>query len=1109
MKTIRIARSVIFAVIAVTLCCGCSSGGGTPVDPGMTSGSMTPPRTGVGGSAEDNYQSDPRFEGYTSSKYQNEWYFPPDGPPEWAGPYFNDLEFDRFLKGWCLDPHMDLDPLTFTCIIDEKHDLYNNITYQVEILPDGSLMYHWKCAVPDDLKDNRRHLVEVRMDRFNGISLVSHGVPILKPFILPTIGALIYPWRDISLPVEEQKEDPLKILIFFDGDARQEWSGVLESPLSWNIEGLGNPVSIELEQMDSPWPIAVLNLQNEIEQNTTLTFGPVTLEKGLITGDSESICLGGGGKDGDLCWCGMNVTGIAHHDYLQIEDFAWAIEVSNIAKYCKIPVSDQGTVTMTPSCETDPFDLANWNLSGDQCQFGISETWDYTCALERGVNTSFYDGSCQWELNTQWIFTEEDCPDSGPRTIVISESFTNVDTDNPSFIEEPRLAYGPEAAEWWEGFWKPDDSNYHLGCSRPPDYYRTQECNVFLLVHVKDEGDPAALSPGGRSVQLDILRNGQIDENKTVPHGGGIWIDNNPEWYDETSYWPDGNYNYEMLEDYKWIAEEFVVIFNIDSLLDDPDVEEVKVRVTDFRYNWSRSDNVLDWEGDEDDYTVMDLMFRDNNMYPHESCYHFWGPDDRREECDGYVRPRPGGQAALDVCAVVSAYDPPSRIEVELKALNDEPPPDESVSVYLYRLVSDPNNPSDAWLEIWWDSVCAGMVWDDCVEIYCRYEDDREFDSIPDPPTIVASDEHETTPVSDQPVDFTETPYLLVTSSDLLANNGEDLKDYSVALATGAYIDKLLNEHIFAVDGWIARNIESAQGFSYGAKRGWFENKVVNPENGMLCLNYYGLCSGLSNSYDNFKRNVLSFGFETVMAECKGFKAYYPVQSEADIMLVHCHGNVNTTNNKSYMRFFPEHADVDFFPEPQDETVIYASEWANPIPANGFLDIARDGEWLATTACWLLCTEYLDKNGVSYPNVNAWQDWQALVNRSDSLQSVLGWANIHWADTDPSDSSDAVFWQQFQAHLNEDPPHQADPDLWLNGNYSDELGVVCYMEAAWKWYHDQLDPGVTYTDPGWKKDFMGFMIDAAAVDSGHRYTLDPIDTPGVLEEDRPVKIVKH
>ncbi|MCX6647761.1 MAG: hypothetical protein NTY09_15595, partial [bacterium] len=328
MVVLRTFRSILLFVLFIASCCGCSSGSGagSPITPGNSPSQQYDPNRFISdqyGSADDCFNSDPRFKGWTNTDFPDKYDFDWTAPPDWALPGIGDIEFDRVLKGWIVDPHHKVNTLTLTVTVDDNFDLSKDLTYTGEVLPDGGYVYHWECISPEKLLDSQHHFVTVSVSTLDNTPLMNIGNPVFKPLVLPGIGAVYYPWRDVRLPVEEQKFDPMRILIFIDGDLYPEWVDLIRPVEVWNIKGYGNPMSVEFEQLDSEWPIAILNLKEPITMDTDLEFGPVNLEDGLIAFDSESIIVDGADREaqGGPPECNMDIHGVGHHDYIQTEDF--------------------------------------------------------------------------------------------------------------------------------------------------------------------------------------------------------------------------------------------------------------------------------------------------------------------------------------------------------------------------------------------------------------------------------------------------------------------------------------------------------------------------------------------------------------------------------------------------------------------------------------------------------------------------------------------------------------------------------------------------------------------------------------------------------------------
>ena len=303
----------------------------------------------------------------------------------------------------------------------------------------------------------------------------------------------------------------------------------------------------------------------------------------------------------------------------------------------------------------------------------------------------------------------------------------DVDMTPPTFLENtPYFAWGPQVADYLKYYYDhQNDPHIHYGSLGSPQYFRNLTCNKFILVHAHD--DKALPYPDDYVVQLDIRYGNVWNFTYITPNiGAGIWIDHDPLWNSEfDTTWPDTHPPLQngLPNDHQWWGEEYITAIDVNTLMQHPP-DELRVRITDFRDNWRRSNDLItgsqmnapagggtSMQTQAANPSVIDLMFRDNLRYenPADPCY---APSNqspyRRVTCDGYVAPRPGGECPLDVCAIVSDATPPDNIEVTVGAPNDEPN-HESIQLFLYRL--DYDACSTAWDEIWRDYTCeAGSV---------------------------------------------------------------------------------------------------------------------------------------------------------------------------------------------------------------------------------------------------------------------------------------------------------------------------------------------------------------------------------------------------------------
>jgi hypothetical protein len=548
-------------------------------------------------------------------------------------------------------------------------------------------------------------------------------------------------------------------------------------------------------------------------------------------------------------------------------------------------------------------------------------------------------------------------------------------------------------------------------------------------------------------------------------------------------------------------------------------LQEVKVRVTDAHNNWVRSGNLL--ESNQEDYEVLDLMFRDNNMYENEACYQYGDPedDDRRVGCDGYVFPRPGGIGSVDVVAVVSDTTPPDSITVTITAPTDERGSVSNIPLYvsLYRLNKILSQ--DQWDAIYDDSYCAGMVDEDCAEIYCRKAPGRFFYGASDPYAISISDDELTTSSSpEQPVGDNAEPCFYVTSSDdMIEYPSGDYQDYACAMGSGV------------LDSWHAcqnPQIRDHASILFAAKygdgfRGFLETDLEQSEEWQIT----GACSFENQYYADYKRNVLNYGFEWVKAECQGKEAYYAIQSQADVMFLLSHGEVfgrpactdifgdyydenphqipegediaeNEWRGQPYLFFFPESP----LP-PYDETgnmndIIVWQDWLSN------LGPASDADWLVLVACLQL------GDTTTCAQSDAWLSYRRLISYSNNqIKSVLGHRDFHHSDGyevgfggNPLNNKlvniegEEIFMTTFCQYLESGTylPHPS--ERWLNYDPSIEYGAMCYMEAAWEYlyYYERICGPFL---PDYDSFETKFILTASAVDANYRYIFAYADDP--------------
>jgi hypothetical protein len=423
-QNLSLVRALVFAGLTVVLCCGCSSGGSVlpPINgtTGMTAGG------GAGFSPESRFQSDPRFKGFVGSDSSAARSGAAANPPSLPYPHYSQPEFDKVLHGLFSDPRKELDPLSLTGTIDEETDISDDLTYRIEYLPYGGLLYHWECKVPEEFGDWESHLVDLqikgdggRIFRFLGTLTIGHVGP-------PTIKFAVYPWRDLSAKYEEQKPDPARILVVLNGKVWPEWETVYSSPLAWSVDGAGPPVKIELDQDRVS---ASLWLADALKTDSTLRLGPIDVE-GKTVEDSYPIPVGSGSKDGDCDCEGLSAETLQTNDHWETDDNAWAYEIIQ-PDGCHT-YWENHLVSGYPLCN-DNHRLDYWQTE-DTCTLGEYEEdpslWPWLPFSTSPGKHTFFVGTTaasMWHLELG-----ADCGEGNPPwSASFDESFMRADVNNP------------------------------------------------------------------------------------------------------------------------------------------------------------------------------------------------------------------------------------------------------------------------------------------------------------------------------------------------------------------------------------------------------------------------------------------------------------------------------------------------------------------------------------------------------------------------------------------------------------------------------------------------------------------------------------------------------
>ena len=314
-------------------------------------------------------------------------------------------------------------------------------------------------------------------------------------------------------------------------------------------------------------------------------------------------------------------------------------------------------------------------------------------------------------------------------------------------------------------------------------------------------------------------------------------------------------------------------------------------------------------------------------------------------------------------------------VMVALNAPLDESGGGPGINVPLYQLSrSDPE----------WAIIMAEFNYNcpmspppdcDCIKfIYCRgvHRDPPNSDrdliyhgaSISALPIMASDVTQDSEPSS--PDDYGPTgtlPNLYVSSDDTHGGQQPDAHDYARARCTK--INDPVND-VFE-EYWSSH-------MHYGFNRGFYDidgcpgavSQSGCPETSAILA---------SETQEDYKGNILTFGQEYIIASICGVRAQYAVQSEADILFVMAHGNV--IQDESFMGPFRVNPTdpPGYDPVPIDPITrgyfIWASDW------EGNSLIGRDAKWLVSTSCMLLAPRAVGR-------------WQQLVV-DHKLKSVMGW----------------------------------------------------------------------------------------------------------------------
>ena len=391
-------------------------------------------------------------------------------------------------------------------------------------------------------------------------------------------------------------------------------------------------------------------------------------------------------------------------------------------------------------------------------------------------------------------------------------------------------------------------------------------------------------------------------------------------------------------------------------------------------------------------------------------------------ECeDGHVQIRPDGSVSLNLYALVIGPegDAPEYLQAKLSAPSqDLPPPSTENSIdnyYLYRLARGSTNADFTYQQILDSFQYAGGEPEDEWHIYCRGSNVLVWDNVTcafapvTVPCAAATDAHLTQGPT-APEDISTQPFLYVSSRDDGIEGGTDCRDFAIAYgldvpATTADVGILVEQKL-------------------SPKRGKYDVlPCEDPAEGQ-----------------NLKYNVLTFGMQNVVAACGLLSAQIPVESEADILFLLSHGDVQWVSAdrgyaESYFKGFEPPANT---PESDRDNRIFSGDFAGDYLPQ------VDAKYIISPACWILAKEE------SYPYLiwppegwTCFPAWKELIVESPSLLAICGHVRYH---EDQGDDEVEGFWTPLIDRI-KSGDYQLNDDLWQCEPSSDYV-VICYMQTA-------------------------------------------------------------
>ncbi len=1070
-------RAAILLCMAVTVCCGCSSGSDFITTPPTRGTAHIDSRIDIDGSIETDLRCLGIRESVDSSDSRTE-------TPIWPRPHCYPPEFDGVLSCTLMDPQQELPIWTLSCIIDGTYDLSDSIRYEIEILPTGERQCNWWSEVPEVLIDNNEHFLDISVASPDGYPMHYYEKIIFDRIIPPGIGTVFYPYRDLTIPPELQGEpDYTRILVGMDGDFLVEWKDYVTDLFStWKVDGIG---MVDVVDFDWPRKLITLQLPSPLEENTTLYFGPVDLGDGLIAEDSEYMPGIGGLLElfplSSDCDCNYIVRELEEKDPDQAESNAWCTEIDYPdANACRIFLDTSGGPGPPPTYASYVEREYIKNMIPEIDFYATGDPWTLhdpviipftsSSPVSGGVQTTRPGRYANHHIHKEYYVLDDDdlvCA-SG---LILDADFDTADVTNPQFANgSPALMSGPDAGAWLRTQSERDDC-YNMGplVAQLIAAAEGDTCDaVYLTIDWID--DMSAFHSGISGWCIDYIDQDGVHFNYG-PFGGALGahlnFDHDPEydspgekyqWIHDPAYQDHQNTELPMLPP-GWLAtdrqrewEEEATIWEITDLV--RSCTDIRLRISDRAGNWTRSGNLINTlPAGTYDFIELGIHTKDEN-----------GNDELAEFCASRVRGQVYPNPELDVAVQVHKTDPlvhtPPHIEVEVDCPTDESGiPSQTITVSLYPVWYGSSR------HIFWSDLFGNPPADPCNEVFYARGDYLHLPKgamTSSCQEIVVTDNVWSSTAA--PVDYSHTPYLYLSDSDhLLGTEGDPVNkewmDYTQIFSN----DTTQHNHYYG----------GTTGYYFGdnppeTRRGSFVQGCPNSGTGPA-----------DDDKNNDWIDVRNGGVEqiTVHSPDVGETDDIAWRSRGDLMFIWTHGAHDTTDpsndtpsgvtDDAWSFYGPLRDRIGPFANPPPYSACYGAprthgymmyyEWAA---------VGGDVNWIATCSCGIL-------------NDRSWPYWSSLV--SLPYKSICGYRADHYR-SDPGGPT--IYFGDYSYNLTHHYGVQQHPDYWYYCS-SSEPSIVSWMENACDHCNRSVFPSV-FATPG---SITGSALRAAAVDNINRFII--------------------